>query len=293
MSSRSLPRDIVIGAVDGERWPQLAVWAHSLIECGFQGARVVVLYEGHEENDDVAHRLRSLGFHVVAFPRHSGAFVDRFQGISEMLGMAARFLRYAIVTDIRDTYFQSDPVPWLQADLTAPILAVSEAVRYRDEPRSRENLIRSFPTQAERILPKTVCDAGVLAGEAATIADLCAAIPLVAGSSSHTEAADQSAYNLILDMEPYRSAVQIAYSEDGFACPAGTLAAPGRPADLRAALLEPEPVLDGDRVTTAAGKLYPIVRHCGRVPEWHRALVGALAERMNAAAGHGAPARAR
>ncbi|MGO4649281.1 hypothetical protein AB4305_30725 [Nocardia sp. 2YAB30] len=275
-------KDIVIGVAGGYGWDLIRVWALSLLESGFKGPCVVILYDDNEHNDVVARMLQSIGFHVVGMPRRGNLVSDRFADVSEVLGMIVRFLRYAIVTDIRDIYFQSDPMVWLENRLTKPFLAVSEALRYRDETWNRNNLCSGFPAHAARILPKPVCNIGVLAGEAPTIADLCLAISVIARSSS-VAVADQSAYNLMLDMEPYRSAVQIVNSEDGFVCQAQRSADPRPGQASRALLLEPGPILDADGVKTASGKLYPIVHQYDRVPEWNKALLRILASKKASA----------
>lgn len=152
-----------------------------------------------------------------------------------------------------------------------PFLAVSESVRYADEEWNRDNLRNSFPAYFDRLRSKAVCNVGVLAGQAGMVADLCLAVSRIAESAG-VPVADQSGYNLLLDMEPYRSAVQFVASEDGFACQAGTIADPLKIEKLRPFLLEPEPKLDAGGVQTAAGKLYPIVHQYDRVPEWNQAL---------------------
>lgn len=259
--------DIVIGVVRGYGWDQVDVWARSLVNCGFAGVGVVIVYDGGEMTESVVRNLRRLDIRVVRMPSRGNVYHVRFEDISTVLRKLLPELRYAIVTDVRDVYFQSDPSLWLESNLNKPLLAVSEAVRYADEEWNRENMRLSFPRQADRLMSKTVCNAGVLAGAAEAMADICLAVSLVSESSPASQA-DQAAYNLLLDMEPYRSTVQIAASEDGFTCQGGTLGS----ATLRPILLEPVPILDVEGVKTAGGKLYPIVHQYDRVPDWQALL---------------------
>lgn len=264
-------KDIVIGAATGYEWADIEVWATSLVTSEFAGLGAVIVYDRDRRGDIVAENLESLGLHAVRMPLRGSVYNQRFEDIAYVLRKLAHSLRFAVVTDVRDVYFQSDPIKWLETHLERPFLAVSEAVRYADEEWNRDNLQRSFPAQAERLRSKVVRNVGVLAGQTGTVADLCLAISLTAESAG-VSVADQSAYNLLLDMEPYRSAVQLVASEDGFACQAGTVGDPGKVGALRPFLVEPEPVLAEEGVQTAAGTLYPIVHQYDRVPEWDRAL---------------------
>ncbi|MGW5750946.1 glycosyltransferase family 2 protein [Nocardia rhamnosiphila] len=261
--------DIVIGAASGYAWEDIEAWAMSLIMSGFEGIRTLILYDGHEDNEKITDLLRSNGFRVIRRDQSDGIYNGRFADIATVLSKLEEPTRYAVVTDVRDVYFQSDPVAWLEKSLTKSLLAVSEGVKYSDEPWNRDNLRNGFPDHAARILPKTVCNVGVIAGDVQVVADVCLAISMFAKSSGF-DVADQSAYNLLLDIEPYRSIVQIAQSEDGFGCQAGTMADPGN--ILKSVLLEPQPILDPEGVKTASGKLYAIVHQYDRVSEWDRTL---------------------
>ncbi|WP_327114359.1 glycosyltransferase family 2 protein [Nocardia sp. NBC_01730] len=264
-------QDIVIGAATGYEWADIEAWATSLVASEFAGLGVVIVYDRDHRGDLVADNLESLGLHAVRMPLRGSVYNQRFEDIGYVLRKFVHSLRFAVVTDVRDVYFQADPTKWLGTHLERPFLAVSEAVRYVDEEWNRDNLQRSFPAQAERLRSKVIRNVGVLAGQADMVADLCLAISFTAESAG-VPVADQSAYNLLLDMEPYRSAVQLVASEDGFACQAATLGDPGKVRALRPFLLEPEPVLAAEGVQTAGGKLYPIVHQYDRVPEWDRAL---------------------
>ncbi|WP_039796981.1 hypothetical protein [Nocardia araoensis] len=268
-------KDIVIAAAAGYEWPDVEPWARSLVASGFAGVGAVIVYDRDDRGDAIAENLEALGLYAVRMPPPDSVYNGRFQDIAQVLRMFAPSLRFAVVTDVRDVYFQSDPITWLETHLRRPFLAVSEGLRYSDEKWNRDNLQRSFPAHVQRLWSKPVCNVGVLAGEAGVMADLCLAISLVAASSG-VSIADQSGYNLLLDMEPYRSAMQFVPSEDGFACQAGTFADPGKIGTLRPFLLEPEPSLVGESVHTATGMLYPIVHQYDRVPEWRQALSSRL-----------------
>jgi len=269
-------QDLVLGAVGGLGWDQIEVWAYSLVNCGFKGMGAMVVYD---DNQQVIDNLRGMGFQVMRGSLSGSIMVQRFVDFHDVIRTALDDIRYVVVADVRDVYFQSDPMAWLERNLTRPFLAVSEAITHRDERWNRGNVEASFPFAAERLMDRCVYCAGVMAGEAAAIADLMLAIGLVSRSSP-VPTADQAAYNLLLDLEPYRGACQFTRSEDGFACQVETLANPARYDEFGPHLLEPRPVFGPDGMRTAGGKLYPIVHQYDRVPEYHRAYVEMLNRKL-------------
>jgi hypothetical protein len=274
-------KDLVIGVVSDYGWDNVEMWALSLVNSGFAGARAVILYDGGAHNETVAARLRFLGFHVLRMPLRGSVVNQRFADMAEVLHPIARLVRYVVMTDVRDVYFQSDPSRWLSDNLTKPILGCSESMRYGDEPWNRENMQTCFPQFFDRMRGVVACNAGVIAGEAPTIADLFATVAMVAKSSG-VHNADQAAFNLLLTMEPYRSVTQISKTADGFACHGGAVADPRYIEDHRRYLLEPEPILDWEGVKTHDGKLYPIIHQYDRVPVWNLALRGRLIAELRA-----------
>jgi hypothetical protein len=259
--------DLVLGAVGGLGWTDIEVWAHSLSLSGFTGIKAMIVYD---DGKLVADNLRAMGFQVIEMPLRGSVWNQRFYDIYEVIRGAGDNLRYCVVTDVRDVYFQADPMAWLEAKLTKAFVAASEGILYRDEKWNRDNLTLSFPDLAARLQDRCVYNVGVLAGEARAVADIALAVGLIARSSG-ANIADQSAYNLLLDMEPYRSACQFGLSEDGLVCQAGTFVSPYTTA-LRPYLLEPLPLFDGELITTAAGIPYAMVHQYDRVQPWHDAV---------------------
>ena len=279
--SKTQKKDLVIGAVGGYQWEQIDVWALSLVKSGFTGIGAVIVYDN---NKTVIDNLRSIGFQVIEMPLRGTVFNQRFYDFNEVMQGSIHDLRYAIVTDVRDVYFQTDPTLWLEKNLKKgrSFVAVSEGIKFKDEAWNAGNVQNGYPALAHRVMDKCVYNVGVLAGEAAAVSDLCLSIGAMAKSSGF-QVADQSGYNLLLDMEPYKRVAQIVHSEEGFACQAGTFADPNKIAGFRPNLLEPEPVLTPEGVTTAGGLLYPIVHQYDRVPAWNQQLRTALNEKLLAA----------
>lgn len=255
--------DLVLAGASKYQWHQLQHWAVSLRKV-YSGKAVVILYDA---NPVIEAKLAELNIDVRRERIRTTVWNQRFEDFGKVIGEAD--YRYAVVTDIRDVVFQSDPFVWLERNLTRPIYAVSEGMIYRDEPWNAKNLRDGYPRLEDRAINKTIYNVGVLAGDAKHVADICLAVGIIAKSSGFN-VADQSGYNLLLGMNPYISATQFGMSEDGFACQAGTLADPTKIAKFRPHLLEPEPVLTEQGVVTASGKLYAIVHQYDRVPSWRQ-----------------------
>ncbi len=255
--------DIVLAGASKYQWHQLQHWAVSLRKV-YSGKIVVILYDA---NPVIEAKLAELNIDVRRERIRTTVWNQRFEDFGKVIGEGD--YRYAVVTDIRDVVFQSDPFAWLESNLSRSIYAVSEGMLYRDEPWNAKNLRDGYPHLVERVVNKTIYNVGVLAGDAKHVADLCLAVGIIAKSSGFN-VADQSGYNLLLAMHPYVEATQFGMSEDGFACQAGTLADPSKIANFRPHLLEPEPILTDQGVTTSSGKLYAIVHQYDRVPSWQQ-----------------------
>ena len=268
--------DLVIGAVGGYGWDKIDVWALSLVKSGYQGIGAVIVYDN---NETVIKNLKSIGFQVIELPLTSTVYNQRFHDFYEVISNAGTDLRYTIVTDVRDVYFQSNPIDWLESNLHKPLLATSEGLQYKNEHWNKSNLENGFPHLAHKLMDNVVYNVGVLAGKAPAVADACMSISMAARSSGFN-VADQSGFNVLLNTTQFHSTTQLVKSEDGFACQAGTFADPSKIQGFRPHLQEPEPFLDEEGVKTAGGKLYPIVHQYDRVPEWNSFLRKKLNEQL-------------
>jgi hypothetical protein len=278
-------KDLVLAAAGGYSWDKIDVWALSLVKSGFQGIGAVIIYDDpaniSEINQKNIDNLKNIGFQVVVMPLRGTVFNQRFFDFHEIMQGALKDLRYAVITDIRDVYFQSNPIDWLEANLSKSLYACSESLRYKDESWNADNLVKGFPFQAPYLMNNPVYNVGVLAGKAKAVADITLGIGMAAKSSGFN-VADQSGYNVLLSMDAFAKSVQFGKSEDGFACQAGTTGDPTKIERFRPNLLEPEPILDAEGVKTSGGLLYPIVHQYDRAPLWDTQLRNSLNEKLRA-----------
>lgn len=265
-------RDAVIGVILGYGWDEISVWANSLTQTGFSGARVLIALGA---DPDFVAKLGVAGFtvlqpHATERLRMNGGFapflVERFQLIANYL--AATDYRFVVLTDVRDVVFQDNPSLWLQAHLDGGLLASSEGVRIGDEWWGSHILESAFGKDAlNSVRDRISHNAGIIAGKPEHCRRLCLDIVRLC-TQEHETGADQAAYNLILNEEPWRQAVKTVRHDVPWACQAGTVADPRQLPQLRDALLEAEPVFDGAFVRTTGGEPYAIVHQYDRVPRW-------------------------
>ncbi len=297
-----MKKDIVLGAVSGYAWNKVEMWALSLLATGFEGIGAVIVYEDEKnDNADVIAKLESIGFQVISLKLNGSVFNNRFLDFYNVLSAPTNDLRYAVVTDVRDVYFQRNPIEWLEMNVSEDQLyAASECIKYKDEDWGKSNITSGFGPIGERIMEKAIYNVGVLSGGAKAVADMCLAVNMVAKSTNYP-VADQSGYNIILDMAFVKSStlahsssaisidngdansmIILGQAEDGYAVQAGTVADPNKIEGFRPLLLEPEPVNDDGIIRTSIGDEYYIVHQYDRVLDWDLALRKKLNEKLAA-----------
>jgi hypothetical protein len=268
-------KDAVIGFITNYNFDKLKPWAHSLIDSGFTGDKIIVAYEPFGE--DVIPELHELGINTIAL-KSEGPFsimVHRFFHLWWMLNSIEDKYRYVITTDVADVVFQSNPSDFLDniKNDKSRIIASSEGICYKDEPWGDQNLRLSFGPYIHNLLKEDViCNAGVIAGEHKYVESLALNIFLSCqGSPLHVPGGggpDQAALNTILKMSPWDDITWRTNHDDGWACQAGTVADPAKMDKFGPKLVDNQPSWDGENVMTPDGKKYVIVHQYNRIPEW-------------------------
>jgi hypothetical protein len=274
--------DLIIGCYTSYNWEQIKHWANSIEQSGFKGDKAMVVFNSDYQT---VQKLLDKDFHIFAFNRdevaqnftYPGNFsvvVQRFYHLWQYLSNLPADKKYknVIATDVKDVVFQSDPSKWLDKNLgTKKILVSSESLKYKDEAWGNQNMANSFPMVHGWMADKTIWNCGVLAGEMTTMRDLFLNIFLTSlGAPQQVPGGggpDQAALNILLNMEPYQKITKFVNSEDGWACQAGTTMDPNKIAIFKSKLLEPQPIWDGQYVTTSKGKKFVIVHQWDRVPD--------------------------
>lgn len=272
-------RDLIIGGASNYDWNILKYWVNSINKSGFSGDRVLILMNCDR---DTVKKVAESGFIIIAFqqdeqgnlvfPKTGRApHVERFLQIYNYLSQNE--YRYVITTDVKDVIFQKDPISFIETNIgDKNLIFSSESMLYKDEPWGNQNLLDTFgPFIHERFKNNEIFNVGVLAGRYKQMLDLILNI-FIATQGRPIPVCDQSTFNFMVSMSPYKETSLYLKSEDAWAAQLGTTADPSKIELFRPLLLEPEPLYDTERnlVTTSKGISYTIVHQYDRVPEWRK-----------------------
>lgn len=270
-------KDLIIGAFTNYDWDKVKYWANSIVKSGFNGDKVMVVYNSHHSTVD---RLIDLGFKIWAFNRDQNRnytypntplviVVDRFLHLWHYLNqLPSNYYRYVISTDVKDVVFQKDPSIWLSEHISdKDIVASCESIRYCDEPWGNDNLKGSFPMAYDSLKNNPIWNCGVQAGRMSAIKDLWLQIYLMSKAGQRLNA-DQAAYNLLLNSHAWSSITKFAMSESAWACQAGTTVDPLKIDNFRSKLLEAEPIWQDGLAKTSNGESHTILHQWDRIPLW-------------------------
>jgi hypothetical protein len=273
-----MSKDLIIGSFTNYDWNKIKYWVNSIAASGFTGDKAMLIYNCEIQT---AQALSERGFKIMAFnqDRNTGHLffdgqliivVERFFHLWQFMDQLIKDndYRYVIHTDVKDVVFQTNPSEWLTANMgDAKILASSESLQYQHEPWGNDNMARSFPWVYPTVKDKPIWNCGVQAGVPSVMKDLWINIYLLCKGNTVPNP-DQAAYNVLLNLEPYKSITKFASSEDGWACQAGTTIDPAKIAGFKQHLLEPQPVWDGNYATTSTGIRHAVLHQYDRIPNW-------------------------
>jgi hypothetical protein len=273
-----MKKDLMIGVFSNLPFAAVAPWLRSVHACGFTGDKVIVAIG---VDAGVTARLAAEGFTVISAPADPAGMrihMQRFLHIFDFLKERHPLYRYVITTDVRDVVFQKNPADYLTRVLDGgphKLLAVSEAIRIRDEAWNRNNIVTNFGEYFyQQVSDREVYNVGTLAGEAEYIKDLAGMI-FQLSMARPDWVADQAAFNLLVNWQPYRDVTRFARLADGWACNLHVTHKPDQLEEFGPYLLEPRPTIISGEVRNQEGDLFHIVHQWDRVPE----LVEAVVER--------------
>ena len=273
-------RDLIIGGATNYDWSKLKYWINSINQSGFQGDKVLILMNCDK---DTVQKVTESGVFVVGFQKDSegnltypntgrAPHVERFLHIYNFLSQNE--YRFIVTTDVKDVVFQKDPIEYVSAALTDDknLLFASESMLYKDEPWGNQNLLETFGDFIyQRFKNNEIYNVGVLAGRGYAVRDLICNI-FVATQGRPIPICDQSTFNFMISMSPYKETSVYLKSEDAWAAQLGTTADPTKIDSFKSHLLEAQPKMVGDEVTTSAGIPFTIVHQYDRVPHWRKVI---------------------
>lgn len=273
-----MSKDIIIGSFTNYDWNKIKFWVNSISASGFTGDKAMLIYNCEIQT---AQALSERGFKIMAFNQDKNTghlyfdgqliiVVERFFHLWQFMSQLFKDYdyRYVIHTDVKDVVFQTNPSDWLSANMgDAKILASSESLQYQHEPWGNDNMARSFPWVYPIVKDQPIWNCGVQAGVPDVMKDLWLNIYLLC-KGNVVPNPDQAAYNVLLNLEPYKSITKFSTSEDGWACQAGTTIDPAKIAGFKQHLLEPQPLWDGKYATTSTGIRHTVLHQYDRIPTW-------------------------
>jgi hypothetical protein len=260
-------KDLIIGAFTNYNYNQLKPWVESIDECGFTGDKAMVV--GNASQETIGELIKRdfiiIKMHDIKAPVH----VARFLSIYDFLKNTWQNYNHVVTTDVKDVYFQDNPIVWLELNLkNKKLVAGSEGIRYKDEPWGNENLMQAYgPYVYERFKYNEIYNVGTIGGVSEYVKDMMFNI-LFNAINRPIPICDQAVYNVLIQTQPFKDITYFAKQLDGWACQAGTTVDPSKIESFRPHLLEPEPKFEDGIVKTSLGRRFAIVHQYDRVPAW-------------------------
>ena len=260
-------KSLIIGAFTNYNYNQLKPWVESIDECGFTGDKAMVVGNASQETigELIKRNFIIIKMHDIKAPIH----VARFLSIYDFLKTTWQNYNHVVTTDVKDVYFQTNPITWLELNLKGKkLVAGSEGMRYKDEPWGNENLMQAYgPYVYEQFKHNEIYNVGTIGGVSEYVKDMMFNI-LFNAINRPIPICDQAVYNVLIQTQPFRDVTYFAKQSDGWACQAGTTVDPSKIESFRPHLLEPEPKFEDGIVKTSLGRSFTIVHQYDRVPVW-------------------------
>lgn len=252
---------LILGSVKGMSYDQVFHWCNTAKKTG---NHVVLLIM--ENNDELITSVSSMGVECVKIPislTNRSPHNERF--LLQYLYLNQSDHEYAVMTDVRDVIFQTDPVEWMKNNLNEhDIICSSEGLAYQDEPWGNNNLIQGYPYVYEQFKNNLIYNVGVIGGKTKALSELSL---LIYTMCKHNPAylSDQSSFNILCGMPSMSSRILKANSEMGWALHCGTLGPTKDIEKFKPVLKEPLPKFENNIAYTHEGKMYSILHQYDRL----------------------------
>lgn len=265
-------KDLIIGAFSNYNdYNVLKPWVQSIKDTGFEGDIVLIAIDvGHVITDI----LKQNGVIVVRDNNEQGERIHmlRFLHIYNYIKNNPNVYRYVITTDVRDVVFQKNPSKYLESNehfpFTKDLIIQSEAIKIKDEAWNRDNIIKNFGHYFyDAVKDCPVYNVGIIAGEPDYVRDMCFSVYQMSLNRPDW-VADQAAFNMIVNFQPWTNHIKFATLGDAWAINAHVTNKPDQLEEFGPYLLEKRPYMDAGLVKNSDGEPFVIVHQYDRVPEW-------------------------
>lgn len=249
-----MEKDLIIGAFKNYNFETIKPWIQSINECGFKGDKVIFSIGSSKETNN---KIADAGFTVIGAPSqaHMGFHMERFLHIYNFLQSQGSNYRYVITTDVRDVIFQKNPSEWIERNIQdKQMIAVSESIKIKNEHWNRQNIINAFGQFFyEGVENQDVFNVGTLAGTSEYIRDLCGMLYQLSANRPDW-VADQAAYNILLNWQPYKDKTKFVRLNSGWSCNLHVTNKPGEKEHFAPFILEEPPIFEAGLVKDGATK---------------------------------------
>lgn len=279
------PKDLFIGAINNYGWDQIKVCVNSLEASGFDGHKIMIVFNGAKT---VVDKLIERGWLIVGFGETEShlthqpmgnltVHVERFFHIWNTLDKIVKEEQpvYVITTDVKDVVFQSNPSDWLRIHMgNYNLVSSSEGLVYENESWGNQNLLDCFgPYFHQRWKHNEIYNVGVLAGRYEYIKQLALNI-FQTSLNRPIPIVDQAVFNYLMWQKPWKQHFYPDFPGNvPLAAHLGTLMDPSKIEQFRPNLTTLEPRFEKDKVivghdqNTFERSIYPIVHQYDRVPK--------------------------
>lgn len=206
-----MSKSIVFGAVSGYDYSNIRIWLESLLRTGYEGDIGFLTY--NMDTDLIIKLALSNRIKIIPVTKPVNGVIRSSKSVTDGL-MVNRFIfagnylsktdyDFAVFTDIRDVYFQKNPMDLVNRYSINDIIVRGENFTYEHEPWSKNNLLQTFGEDAYKLLKtKEIICAGAIAGGAGILSELFTQLYFMAFKFPYYipggGGADQSALNIIL-----------------------------------------------------------------------------------------------
>ena len=254
---------IILGCITKYKPDDIRPFVESIEQTDYKGKKIMMVYEVPQDTIDY---LKSKGWELYQNELQQHIILQRFRDIYKLLEQFPN--EDVIWCDVKDVIFQTDPTDWIELNMDGSIMAFSECITMKDDPWACVNSGTSFPMEWEWLQNETSYCAGTIVGDVEYLRDLFINIYRWSMTTANSEQlSDQAAYNVLINLYPFKDCVQKVTQEEGFVTQLGTVLV--KKDEFKDVLLEPTPIVSSDYiVSNQKGEPFCMVHQYDRISEF-------------------------
>jgi len=251
----------IVGCITQYEVNDIKPYVESIEKSGFTGEKIMLIYDVSKE---VIEYLTKKGWILFQSQLEEHIILQRFRDMYVILNQYKT--DWIIWTDVKDVIFQKDPIGWIEDNSSfTKLFAFSECIKLKDDPWAVVNTGSSFPMEWQLGLnDKISYCAGTIVGDLESIRDLFIQIYRWSKTTANPgQLSDQAAFNVLINLEQFRTSTQLVNQEKGFATQLGTVWC--KKDELP--ILEPTPIYKDGKFYNQNGDEFVIVHQYDRDPK--------------------------